>query len=45
MKNSELRSIFSKDINNPNNKNILSNESNFVNISPNIQIMKSKKSC
>ena len=45
MKYSEVGSIFSKDINNPNNRNILSKESNFVNITPNIQIMNSKKSC
>ena len=35
MKNSELKSIFSKLINNPNNKSILSNNSNFENISSN----------
>ena len=35
MKNSELKSIFFKLINNPNNKSILSNNSNFENISSN----------
>ena len=35
MKNSELKSIFSNLINNPNNKSILSNSSNFENLSSN----------